>query len=460
MSWPDATTIAADVAAGRTSALSVTRAALAAITAGNPALNAFTAVTAERALARAAAIDADIAAGQPVGPLAGVPFAVKNLFDIEGLITRAGAALTATDPPAARDASLVRKLEAAGAVLVGALNMGEFAYDFTGENAHDGACHNPHDLARMSGGSSSGSAAAVAGGLVPIALCSDTNGSIRVPAALCGIFGLKPTYGRLSRAGSYPFVASLDHLGPVARSVRDLALAYDAMQGADADDPAQTPRPVEAVSGLIGRGGAGLRVAVAGGYFRTGASPECLAAVDAAARALGAVEMVEFPHVAHARASAYLITASEGASFHLERLRASPAGFDPDTRDRFLAGAMLPAAFVQRAQRMRRWFGEQCNDIFQRFDVVLFPATPCPAPLIGQKTIMLGAQEVPLRANLGVYTQPLSFVGLPVALAPVFTPGGLPVGVQIAARPWREDVVLRVAAALEAAGVAKAQPPG
>ena len=459
MSWPDATTIAANVAAGRTSALSVTQAALAAIDAGNPALNAFTAITTERALAAAAAIDAAIAAGKPVGPLAGVPFAVKNLFDIAGLVTRAGAALTATDPPAARDAALVRKLEAAGAVLVGALNMGEFAYDFTGENAHDGACHNPHDLARMSGGSSSGSAAAVAGGLVPIALCSDTNGSIRVPAALCGIFGLKPTYGRLSRAGSYPFVASLDHLGPVARSVADLALVYDAMQGTDADDPAQTPRPVEPVAGLLGRGAAGLRVAVAGGYFRAGAAPDCLAAVDAAARALGAVEIVEFPHVAQARASAYLITASEGSALHLQRLRAHAAGFDPDTRDRFLAGAMLPAAMVQHAQRMRRWFAGRCAEIFQRFDVVLFPATPCPAPLIGQKTIMLGEQEVPLRANLGVYTQPLSFIGLPVALAPVFAPGRLPVGVQIAAAPWREDLVLRVAASLEAAGVAAARPP-
>ena len=460
MSWPDATAIAADITAGRTSAVAVTQATLATIATGNPALNAFTAVTADRALARAAAIDADLAAGRRAGPLAGVPFAVKNLFDIEGIVTRAGAALTRNDPPAARDAALVRRLETAGAVLIGALNMGEFAYDFTGENAHDGACRNPHDTARMSGGSSSGSASAVAGGLVPIALCSDTNGSIRVPAALCGIFGLKPTYGRLSRAGSYPFVSSLDHLGPVARSVRDLALAYDAMQSADEDDPAQTPRPVEPVSALIGRGGDGLRVAVAGGYFRAGAAPECLAALDAAAQALGAMEMVELPHAASARASAYLITAAEGAALHLARLRASAAGFDPDTRDRFLAGAMLPAAFVQRAQRVRRWFGEQCKEILQRFDAVLFPATPCPAPLIGQKTIMLGTQEVPLRANLGVYTQPLSFVGLPVALAPVFPPRGMPVGVQIAAAPWREDVALRLAAALEAAGVAAARPPG
>ena len=190
-----------------------------------------------------------IAAGKTIGPLAGVPFAVKNLFDVKGLPTRAGSKINRDLPAAPRDATLIERMEAAGAVLVGALNMGEYAYDFTGENVHDGPSRNPHDPTRMTGGSSGGSGSAVGGALVPIALGSDTNGSIRVPSSFCGIFGLKPTYGRLSRARSFPFVASLDHLGPFARNVRDLALAYDAMQGPDPDDAACTTRASRAHGG-------------------------------------------------------------------------------------------------------------------------------------------------------------------------------------------------------------------
>src|SRR6266566_1773152 len=212
-STPDALS-ASDIAqavAGRSiSALAVTEAALARIAKHNPVLNAFTDVTADRARAKARAIDAAIAAGKNAGPLAGVPFAVKNLFDVQGLSTRAGSKINRDLEPATRDATLIERMEAAGAVLVGALNMGEYAYDFTGENVHDGASCNPHDLTRMTGGSSGG---AVGGALVPLALGSDTNGSIRVPSSFCGIFGLKPTYGRLSRARSFPFVFSLDHLG-------------------------------------------------------------------------------------------------------------------------------------------------------------------------------------------------------------------------------------------------------
>ena len=231
--------IAAAVGKGSASAREVVEAALDRIAARNEALGAFTDVTAARALKKAAAIDAARARGERLGSLAGAPFAVKNLFDVAGLPTRAGSKINRGRPPAPRDATLVRRLEEAGAVLVGALNMGEYAYDFTGQNVHDGPSRNPHDLGAMTGGSSGGSGAAVAGGLVPLALGSDTNGSIRVPSSFCGIFGLKPTYGRLSRAGTFPFVASLDHLGPFARSAGDLALSYDAMLGPDADDPAQ-----------------------------------------------------------------------------------------------------------------------------------------------------------------------------------------------------------------------------
>src|ERR1700732_583899 len=250
--------IAQAVTSRKISALSVTEAALARIARYDSVLNSFTDVTAERARARARAIDAAIAAGQNAGPLAGVPFAVKNLFDVQGLATRAGSKINRDLKPSPRDASLIERMEAAGAVLVGALNMGEYAYDFTGENVHDGPSRNPHDVTRMTGGSSGGSGAAVGGGLVPLALGSDTNGSIRVPSSFCGIFGLKPTYGRLSRARSFPFVASFDHLGPFARNVCDLALAYDAMQGPAPADAACTTRAAEPVSALLAQDIGGL----------------------------------------------------------------------------------------------------------------------------------------------------------------------------------------------------------
>ena len=235
-----ASAIAQSVANRRISAVAVTEAALARIRKHDPTFNSFTDVTAERARAKARAVDAAILSGKGAGPLAGVPFAVKNLFDVKDLATRAGSKINRDRPPSARDATLIERMEAAGAVMVGALNMGEYAYDFTGENVHDGPSRNPHDTTRMTGGSSGGSGSAVGGALVPIALGSDTNGSIRVPSSFCGIFGLKPTYGRLSRARSFPFVASLDHLGPFARSAADLALAYDVMQGPDTEDSACT----------------------------------------------------------------------------------------------------------------------------------------------------------------------------------------------------------------------------
>src|SRR5437667_9129866 len=274
-----ASEIAQAVAGRKISALAVSEAALTRIANHNPVLNAFTDVTADRARTKARAIDAAIAAGNSAGPLAGVPFAVKNLFDVQGLATRAGSKINRDLAPAKRDATLIERLEIAGAVLVGALNMGEYAYDFTGENVHDGPSRNPHNPERMTGGSSGGSGAAVAGRLVPLALGSDTNGSIRVPASFCGIFGLKATYGRLSRARTFPFVASLDHVGPFARTVADLVLAYEAMQGPDPDDPVCTDWPAEPVAPLIARGADDLTIAVAGSYFRNGTSPEANAAV-------------------------------------------------------------------------------------------------------------------------------------------------------------------------------------
>ncbi len=450
-----AATIAAAVRAGKVSAVAVVEAALSRIESRNPALNCFTEVTAERALAEARAVDARRAGGADPGPLAGVPFAVKNLFDLKGVVTVAGSKIDAECPPAIADATIVDRLVAAGAVAVGALNMDEYAYGFTTENSHYGPCRNPHDRQRVAGGSSGGSAAAVAGGLVPLSLGSDINGSIRVPASLCGIFGLKPTYGRLSRAGARLFAASLDHVGPFARSVEDLAAAYDAMQGPDPRDPACAGRPVEPASGELGRGVSGLRVAVLGGHFAS-AGPAA-AAVATVAKALGADRIIEIPEAARARAAAFVITAAEGANLHLADLKSRAADFDPMTRDRFLAGALVPAAWVVQAQRFRAWYREQVLSLFGDVDILLAPATPCPAPLIGQETIEIDGATVPARPFLGVYTQPLSFIGLPIVAVPLKQPGELPIGVQVIAAPWREADALRAAWALQRDGVTCAE---
>lgn len=454
--YPDATSIAATVRGQEVSAKSVVAAALARIGDRNSTFNCFTTVLSEAALADADQIDQAIQAGQDPGLLAGVPFAVKNLFDVAGIPTLAGSKINADKPPAQKDAALVTRLRQAGAVLVGALNMDEYAYGFTTENAHYGATRNPHDVERISGGSSGGSAAAITAGLVPITLGSDTNGSIRVPATFCGVFGLKPTYGRLSRSGASLFVGSLDHVGPFARSVRDLALVYDLLQGYDAADPVCANRPIEPSLPELAKGSEGLRIAIAGDYFAQGADPEVFEAVAQVAQALGATQHVTLPEAERARAAAFLITSCEGGNLHLDDLRARPQDFDFATRDRLLAGCLVPGSWYLQAQRFRQWYRDRVRDVFQAVDVILAPTTPCVAPFIGQQKMMLNGQEVLVRPNLGLFTQPLSFIGLPIISVPVQQPGKLPLGVQLIAAPFQESRILRVAAELEAQGVVEA----
>lgn len=415
--------------------------------------NCFTVVTTETALADAEKIDRAIASGKDPGPLTGVPFAVKNLFDIAGLTTLAGSKINAEKPAKSEDATAVAALKRAGAVLVGSLNMDEYAYGFVTENTHYGPTHNPHDVNRIAGGSSGGSAAAVAAGLVPLTLGSDTNGSIRVPAALCGVFGFKPTYGRLSRAGTVLFASSLDHIGPFARSVRDIATAFDVLQGPDEKDPVCTDRPPELCLTQLNQGIEGLRIAIATDYFAKGAYPEALEAVEQVASALGVRERVTLPEAHRARAAAYIITASEGGNLHLDDLRSRPHDFDPATRDRFLAGTLIPANWYLQAQRFRSWYRDRVREVFQKVDVILAPTTPCPAPLIGQQTMILDGEEILVRPHLGLFTQPLSFIGLPVLSVPIQRPDALPLGVQLIAAPYNEALLLRVAAVLEAKGV-------
>ncbi len=453
--------LARRIRGGEHSAVAVLDATLARIRAADARYNCFTAITEDRARQEAAAIDARRARGDALPPLAGVPYAVKNLFDIAEEVTLAGGRVNAANPAAPRDATLVAGLREAGAVLVGALNMDEHAYGFTTENSHYGPCRNPHDATRIAGGSSGGSAAAVAGGLVPLTLGSDTNGSIRVPASLCGVFGLKPTFGRLPRSGSFPFVGSLDHLGPFAADSASLAAVYDALQGPDADDPACAQRAAEPALAALGADRP-LRVAVLGGYFDHWAGPEAHRAVRLAAQALAAADTVELAGAEQARAAAFIITSAEGGALHRRRLITNYDDYEPYSRDRLVAGSLVPAAWAQQAQRIRHRVYREALSLFERYDVLIAPATPVPATPIGTTSLTLAGQTLPARASMGLLTQPISCIGLPVCAAPVWPGIGadahLPLGVQLIAAPWREADCLLAAQRLEQAGVAVVRP--
>jgi len=455
----DAAALARRIAAGEQSAVEVLTASFERIAATDSRVNAFTDLTHSRALAQAQSVDASRARGETLAPLAGVPYAVKNLYDIEGLTTLAGSKINRGLPAASQDAVLVQQMQSAGAVLVGALNMDEYAYGFTTENTHDGPCHNPHDLSCIAGGSSGGSGAAVAAGQVPISLGSDTNGSIRVPASLCGVWGLKPTFGRLSRRGTYPFVHSIDHLGPFASSVEGLALAYDALQTPDPLDPGCHALRIQPASSHLNKGVEGLRMGVLGGYFHDHATPAAREVVQRAAQALGAVDEVIWPDAALGRTAAFIVTASEGGALHLDDLRTRPQDFEPLSVDRFISGAIQPAAWYLRAQRFRRIYRDKINALFQDWDVLLCAATPVTAPRIGTEWLDVNGTRHPCRPAMGLLTQPVSFAGCPVVAAPLWPDhSALPLGVQLIAAPWREDLALRAAQVLSQAGVAYLKP--
>ena len=458
LSWATSAEIARAVASGKSSALNVVDDALARIEARNPALNAFTAVIADRARTKARALDA--APDKAKLPLAGVPFAVKNLFDIAGLPTVAGSRINRARTPASKDSPLIERLEAAGAVLVGALNMGEYAYDFTGENIHDGPSRNPHDLDRMTGGSSGGSGGAVAGGMVPLALGSDTNGSIRVPSSLCGIFGLKPTYGRLvaraliSVRGEPRSSRALRTLDPRSRA----QLRRHAGLRCRGSRPASSARSSRQRRLRWNAGSTACASRWRAAISSRARSPRRSKRSPASPRPLAQRMKSKFPQAARARAAAYVITATEGAALHLDRLRKQASDFDPAVRDRLIAGAMVPSTFVVKAQNFRRWYRERVLELFESLRRDPGARHALHRAKIGQQTFMLDGVELPVRPNMGLYTQPISFIGLPVVAVPVpLSP--LPIAVQIITAPWREDVALRIAHALEQSGAAAAPRP-
>jgi len=457
--------IVRQITQGERSAASVLAETKALIQAKDPALNCFTAKTFERAEREVAAIDGLRAEGKPLPPLAGVPYAVKNLFDVEGMVTLAGAKINAANAAAQADAAIVARMSRAGAILVGALNMEELAYGFLTENPHYGITRNPRDATRGAGGSSGGSAAAVGAGIVPLTLGSDTSGSIRLPASLCGVFGLKPTYGRLPRSGTYPFVNSLDHVGPFANDVVGLALSYDAMQGPDPDDPACAQRPLERVGASLSLP-RGVRIGILGGWFHEWAGPAARRSVQLAAAALGVTEWTELKSAEVARAAAFVITGAEGGALHRPRLLERYADFGPASRARLAAGSLIPASWVVQAQRVRQHAYLEAIELFDRFDLLVAPAAPSVAPTVGQETLEINGRSIPTKAGLGVLTQPISCIGLPAVTVPVWPDEGetaaeraLPVGVQLIGAPWREDLCLAAARTLEQVGVAQIRLP-
>ena len=439
---PDASavTIADAVRQRRISARDALETALARVNALDGSINAFTALCPERARARADAIDAAIAGGADPGPLAGVPFAVKAQIAVAGLTTTAGSKLHVDDPPATSDARAVTNLERAGAICIGATNMDEFGMGGTTENRHFGSTRNPHDLARVPGGSSGGPAAAVAAGLVPLALGTDALGSVRLPASLCGVYGLRPTRGIVSGDGLLPPPGSIATIGPMARSIDDLAAAFVALTGC------------ESASRIQFRQYESCPIGVAGGFFAQNLDEDASAALGIATRALRATP-VEFPEAARARAAAVLVNASESAEPQLDRLRLRPDDYDPMTRDRFLAHALMPAAWYFRAQAFRRWHKAEVLKLLDAYPVLLFPATPRVAPPIGTRTLLIDGIEQPTGPSLGLFTQPLAALDCPVLTVPIARRGRLPVGVQLLAAPDHEDLLFAVAASLERKGV-------
>ncbi len=449
--------VAAAVRSGRLSATEVLGEALGRVDRLDDRINAFTSVMRDEASRQAARVDAQLKSGADPGPLAGVPFAVKDLYDVAGHVTRSGAKIHAERPPAAHTATVVQRLQDAGAILLGHLNMEEYAYGFFTDNAHFGRTLNPHDTSRTAGGSSGGSAAAVAAGLVPFALGSDTNGSIRVPAAFCGIFGLKPTFGRLSRAGTTLFVSSFDHVGPFARTVGDLAAVYDAMQGYDAADPVCRDVPVEPASPGLSGGIAGLRFGRPGGYFAEVLDGPCREAVDRVCGAVNAMPVATGESLDAARAAAFVITSVEAFAGRQPELAGRAADFDPKTLYRFLAGGLMPGPWYAKAQAFRSWFAHQAQQWFATSDILVMPVSPIPAPRFGQMEAMVENSSLPIRLLLARFVQPLALLGYPIVVVPVAGIDGVPVGVQLMGRPFEEDKLLRAAAWLEANGIAKSE---
>ncbi len=438
------------IATKQVSPVEVVRAHLDRIAAVDSKLRAFITVCADSALESARAAEADLMAGRVVGRLHGVPWAPKDLYSTRGVRTTGGSKILADSVPS-EDSTVVARLARAGAILLGKLNMHEFAYGPEGLNAHYGDARNPWsaDAHRITGGSSSGSGAAVAAGLAPGSLGSDTGGSIRIPASLCGITGLKPTYGRVSRAGVLPLAWSMDHVGPMTRSARDCALMLSVIAGYDPADPTTSVLPVPDYGAALTGDVKGLRVGLLRAHFTDPAAADVRAAVEASAKQLeqagAVVDEVNLTQVIHVATGSAAIVASEALAYHAPWMRSRPQDYQPDVRERLRLGAFVNGAHYVRAQQIRALVTREVDEALARRDVLLAPATPLVAPVLGEREAALGDGPSDVRAALLRCTRPFNFSGHPACAAPCgFTAGGLPIGLQIVGRPFDEATVLRV----------------
>lgn len=431
------------------SPVELTEACLRRIDEADGRLNAFIKVTADAARASAREAAEQVARGEYLGPLHGVPLALKDLFDVAGVRTTAASKILA-DNVASADSGATKRLRAAGAVLLGKLNLHQFAYGATGRSSDYGPARNPWDVSRVTGGSSSGSGAAVASGECPAALGTDTGGSIRIPASLCGVVGLKPTFGRVSRAGLLPLSWSLDHAGPLTRTVEDAAIVLQALAGRDEADSWSSPEPVPDYRAHLRDGVKGLRIGVPDSFFFDSLPPQTGAAVKEALRVLeglGAdVQPVTLPHISDIPHAVTAIMLPEALSYHRKWMAERPGDYADDVRYRLELGSLFTALDYVDAQRFREVVVRDWRDeVFSRFDLIVTPATQTTATPIE-------ASDLSVVFSLIRLTNPLNLLGIPAISIPCgFSEDGLPIGLQLAGRWWDEATVLRAAYAYEQA---------
>jgi aspartyl-tRNA(Asn)/glutamyl-tRNA(Gln) amidotransferase subunit A len=450
----DATHLAAAIRERKVSSLEVAQECLKAADRLEPVLNCFIRIDRDQALAQARAVDAELAKGSVRGPLAGVPLAHKDMYYRAGEVTTCGSKIRRDFKPPVT-ATALERLAAAGALNLGTLNMAEFAFGPTGHNAHFGAARNPWDTARVTGGSSSGSGAGTAARLFFGALGSDTGGSIRLPAHLCGLAGLKPTWSLVSRAGAMPLSFSLDTVGPLARTVRDCALMTQVIAGPDPRDPTVSRRAAPDLTGAIEAGGKGIKIGVPQGYFDIDVDPEMAHLLHTAAgvyEKLGAIVVpVKMPDLDRVNALCNAVIQVEAATVHGAWLRTRPQDYGPQVLNRLEAGLFYPGtAYLSAIDLRAATLREFAAAVFDQVDALLAPVMGRQTPTIAETDVSGGPALLPMLGSFTRLTRPINYLGLPALSVPMgFTKAGMPAGFQLVGRPFAEALLCRIGRAYE-----------